>query len=353
MHARPLELGHRHPVGHAGRRFHEHEGLAAFEAAVDVVEEGDVGRQIPVVLLAVPHGVGVPRDDVQVRGHAPVVETGERAHEVGRDGHVRRDLAQRDHLVEHEVGGLVGDETFPIQVVAVDAGLADLAGRLDLAPVGVGVAPERGPPGLVEVVQRSVAGAQPLGEGGPAMVAVTLAAVLVGKVPEQQRRVILVALGQQRVDDERLLAIDRRAEAVVVAATVQIAPAVRPHAQHFRILGRHPGRARAGRRGQHRVGPVFGQHVHDPVQPAELEAAFLRLKMGPREDADRHGVAVGQLHEAHVLGPDLLGPLVRIVVAAMQHVGELGVDWAVLFDHGWLLVRIGSIACFFATDGHG
>ncbi len=219
----------------------------------------------------------------------------------------------------------------------MDAGLADLAGRLNLAPVGIGVAPERGPPGLIEFIQRGIAIAQPIGEGRATMVAVTFAAVLVGEMPEQQRRMILVAVGQQGVDDARLLAVDRRTETVVVATAMQIAPAVRPHAQHFRVLGRHPGRARTGRRGQHSVGPVLGQHVHDLIQPAEFEPTFLRLKFCPREDAHRHGVAMGQLHETHVLVPDSLRPLVRVVVTAMQHVGVFRIDWAVLFDHESLL----------------
>jgi hypothetical protein len=66
-------------------------------------------------------------------------------------------LRKWNHLVEHEVGGLVGDEAFPVQVLAMNAGFADLAGRLDLAPVRVRVAPERGPPGVIEVIQRRIA----------------------------------------------------------------------------------------------------------------------------------------------------------------------------------------------------
>jgi len=51
--------------------------IAALEAAVDVVDEGDVGGQFHIVAF-MPHGIAVPRDHVEVLGH-------------------RHDLAKRGH----------------------------------------------------------------------------------------------------------------------------------------------------------------------------------------------------------------------------------------------------------------
>ena len=42
--------------------------------------------------------------------------------------------------------------------------------------------------------------------------------------------------------------------------------------------------------------------IHDFVQPAEREAAFLGLEFGPGENPQRHAVAVCGAHQAHVHG---------------------------------------------------
>ena len=284
------------------------------------------------VIRLVPHRIAVPRDHVEVRGHPPVVQAGEGAHHVRGDRDIRREAAQRGDLSPHEVGRLVGDEALPVEVQPVHRRLADGGGRIDLRPVGDGVAPEAGPPGVVERIERAVLSLDPLPERGAAQVAVALAVVLVGEVPGEQRRMVGVALGQLAVDQGGLLAVDRRGEAVVVADAEEVAAAVGPDAQHLGILGRQPGRPRARWRRQHGIAAVLGQQIHDTIQPAELELALGRLELRPGEDRHGHGVAVRQLHQAHVLVPHGFRPLVGVVVAAVQHVRETRVDGGIAVD---------------------
>ena len=47
---------------------------AAFETAVQVVDEGDAAGQLGVGLRAVPLGVAVPRDHVNMRRKFPVIQ---------------------------------------------------------------------------------------------------------------------------------------------------------------------------------------------------------------------------------------------------------------------------------------
>ncbi|MNT88596.1 hypothetical protein D3C72_2291790 [compost metagenome] len=97
-------------------------------------------------------------------------------------------------------------------------------------------------------------------------------------MPADDSRMIRIPLGQSAVDDRRLLAVDRGGHAVVMAHAVQVADTVLLHAQHFRVLLRHPGRTGACRSGQPGVNSISGEPVQHLIQPAEFEYAFLRLK---------------------------------------------------------------------------
>jgi hypothetical protein len=69
---------------------------------------------------------------------------------------------------------------------------------------------------------------------------------------------------------------------------------------------------------------VLCQQVEHPVEPAELVSAGLRLEEPPRKDADRDEVDAALVHEADVLEPDLLRPLLGVVVASVEDVRDLG-----------------------------
>ncbi len=63
---------------------------------------------------------------------------------------------------------------------------------------------------------------EPFPEGRVTEIAVAISPVVfIGRVPDKQRRMILVPLGEFRVDDPAFLPIDRRGAAVVVAARIR------------------------------------------------------------------------------------------------------------------------------------
>ena len=78
--------------------------------------------------------------------------------------------------------------------------------------------------------------------------------------------------------------------------------------------------ARRGR-GRRRGGQIdrdasIAEFVDDAVEPAEIPTILGGLDAIPAEDGEGHGVDAGLDHQANVLVQCLLGPLVRIVVAA-------------------------------------
>ena len=163
-----------------------------------------------------------------------------------------------------------------------------------------------------------------------------LAAVFIRDVPNQQRGMILVALGQLAIDKRRLLTIDSLRVAMIVARAMINAGAVGVHAQYFRVFLGHPrGTCTAGPP-EYRERAILREAVHHAVEPAERKLPLLRFEGRPREDADGHRVAVRQLHQAHVFLQDfgLVQPLVRIVVATMEEMRTLRIDRWIALSHG-------------------
>ena len=334
VHAGAVQAGIGPPVGGGGAALHQQEGLAVLEAARQVVLKGEELRDAHVVHGVLPLGIAVPAGKVHVLGQAVVVDALVGAHQVGGAGDVGRDALEGLGLDVVPLDELLGGKALPVELEAVDGLLADGRGRLDLAPVGVGVAPEGGPPRGVERVKRAVLFLQPQAEVLLAGRAVALAGQLVGDVPGAQRGVILVALGQQRVDLLHLVAVDFAGEAVVVAPAVQLLFAALVDAQHLGVLLAHPRGASGRGRGQDRGDAVCGHLVHDLVQPGEVVDALLGLQRLPGEYAHRQRVDARELGHAHVFVPDdvLIGePLVGVVVAAMDHVRNLGDERGIFF----------------------
>ncbi len=87
--------------------------------------------------------------------------------------------------------------------------------------------------------------------------------------------------------------------------------------QDRRVLGGGPRRGRRGPGRQVDRDAARVQQVDDPVEPAVVEDPLVRLDPGPGEDADGGDVDAGPAHQPDVLWPDLLRPLLRVVVPAI------------------------------------
>ena len=214
----------------------------------------------------------------------------------------------------------MGGEAPPVDKHAVGAGFRHFTGRFHLRPVGVTVAPERCPPRLIEVFQRSIALFQPLAEFFLTQRAIAVARKLVGQVPEDDCRMMRIPLRQRRVHLPYLAAVNRAGQAMIVPSAEVVALVVLIHAQDFGVLLRHPRRTRARRRCQNDVDAAAPQPVDDFVQPREVVHAVLRLQPRPRENRNRHTVHMCLMHQLDVLFQNLrmIQPLVRVIVAAVQ-----------------------------------
>ena len=153
-----------------------------------------------------------------------------------------------------------------------------------------------------------------------AQLAVALAAVLVGDVPGNDRRMIGITLGQRAVHLAHLLPVDGRGQAVVVAAAMQRLDPLLADAQHFREFLRHPGRTSPARSGQKDKDAIGMQGIEHLIQPAKLVTPLFGLQTRPAEDAHRHDVAAGLLHHLDVAGQNFraIEPLIRVVIGAVQ-----------------------------------
>ena len=90
---------------------------------------------------------------------------------------------------------------------------------------------------------------------------------------------------------------------------------------HWQYLGMRPVQPQWGGRGG--GGQVDGdaglaELADNAVQPVEIPGVLGGLDAVPAEDGQGHGVDAGLGHQADVLVPDLLGPLVGVVVAAVR-----------------------------------
>ena len=281
---------------------------------------GGVAGQRGFIFIAMPHGVAVPRDEVQRRRQLPVVVIVEILHKVGCHWQLSIRRFQRRNFVAAEIRHLSGIEAMPVKVQTMNGDFPLRSRGFDLRPVAIGVAPEGAPPGVIKIIQRFIARFQPVAETLLAQATVALAAILIGDMPAQHRRMLRVALRQQGVNFQGFLTIDRRRHTVVVAPTVQRRHAIATDAQDLRVLLRHPRRARAawGREKDMNSGGI--QFIQDTVQPAKLKYAFLRFKFRPAKYSYRHDITFCLLHHGNIF-IDNIGivlPLLRVIVGAMQ-----------------------------------
>ena len=267
-----------------------------------------------------PRGIAVPRDNVHALRKGEIVVIPETLHQVRRALQRRIHRLHRVALRHHERLALMGGEAPPVDEHAVGAGFRHFAGRFHLRPVGVAVAPERCPPRLIEVFQRSIAFFQPLAEFFLTQRAVAVAGKFVGQMPENDRRMMRIPLRQRRVDFPHFAAINRAGQAVIVPSAEVVALVVLIHAQDFGVFLRHPRRTRAARRGQKYMNAGGIQFIENSIQPGEIKYPFARLKFRPAKYAHRHHIAFCLLHHGNVFinNVGVILPLFRIIIRAMQ-----------------------------------
>ncbi len=259
-------------------------------------------------------------DDVDLAPPLPQVgRLARERHEVRGDG----DVGVRPDRVA------LGDEARPELVVAEPCEVETLGGvdharrgggQPDLLPVAVALAPERGAPPGVELVEGAVARTQPVAERVQSVLGVVLRdghAVLVVHVPERERGVGPVALGERTRDPGGRSPVGGRARGDHAARAEPEGDTVARDDPRVGVRPVEPGGRYGGRGAQDDADAVGVEEIHEPVEPGEVEHALLGLDQDPREHADGREGDPGLAHQGDVLGPDVLGPLLGVVVAAV------------------------------------
>ncbi len=304
------------PVHRARRVLHEEPGAAAGESSHDVSAE----RQLMGGVLEAMVEVVVLGDQVHLGRPGPVVHPRRvrHDHEVRRHRDVRGDPAEDVALGPVVPEELVGAEPGVVELLGRVGDGRPEPGREDLLEGGVVLAPEGRSPGVVEGGHVAVAVVQPAAEGlggGVAVAVHVVAAQLVRDVPHREGRVRGIPAGDGLDEGECLVAEDGGAGAPGLAPAGPESTPLPVDGQRLGVGPGQPGWGGGGRRREIHADPALVEQVHDPVQPAELEAPLLRFEEGPREDADRREGDPGLPHQCDVLGPDVLRPLLGVVVA--------------------------------------
>src|SRR6266487_5420820 len=140
-------------------------------------------------------------------------------------------------------------------------------------------------------------------------------------MPHRHCPVVAVTLCESFDQRRRRRAIALTRRAVVLTRTRPERHAVTGYRQAFGITPRKPGWRRRGRGRKVGEDPVLREQVQHTVEPAELVPAGLRLEPRPREDPYGYEVNAGLAHQLNVLEPDLLRPLLGVVVASVEDAG--------------------------------
>ena len=265
-------------------------------------------------------GIAVPRDEIEVRGEFAVVQAVVSAHHVCRDRHLGAELPKRGRLVEHELEGLIGDESAPVNAQAMQSGFpVRLAGGLDLVPIGIGVAPKGGPISLVESVKIALELlVQPLPEGGSALRTVVLASIFVAEVPGEKSRVFAITFGKGSAPPgwsyrDRLAEPKLKLTRLPWSRRTRSTPVLRVSGY---FLESHAGGAALGVCEDEPSIRLF-KLLDCLVKPTEIVLAFGRFEASPSEHAHGCDLAVGKPHQAHVFLHGGFRPLLGAVVASM------------------------------------
>ena len=196
-------------------------------------------------------------------------------------------------------------------------------GRVDLLPVGIGVTPEGSRPLLIEIVQRAEFLPQVPAIGLCAVVAVADDANLICHVPELDVLIVLIVLGQMLDRGFDLAAVIRAVGAVDLAATGCVMQIIDVRHHDLGVFFAHPvGNSRCSCAHNDPDASVC-QQIDNFIKFAVIKYAFGWLVHDPAMYVDCHRIDAELLHEADVLLPRCLIPLLRAVIAAEGNAAKL------------------------------
>ena len=153
MHTRTLELGYLLPVSYRRRGLHKHPGLLQYRTNVVVIERRIQRNLCVAVCIASPQRIAVPAREIDYILELGIVKAVKAIHEVGCYRQIGRKPTQRLNFILDKIDRLISYEALPREVKSHNAVLAIPGRRVYLAPVGIGMRPERRPPVAVNFIQ--------------------------------------------------------------------------------------------------------------------------------------------------------------------------------------------------------
>ena len=150
--AAPPAYGRRSALHEQERRF--------FQSAHNTVVCSGAHCCRDFILLLVPEGITVPRDDIKPFFQPVIIQPFEKVHKICRRRYIRLFLHRPD-LHFTEVTELLSRESAPVHDKRCARHLPIGARTVDLAPVSIRMTPEMIPPCIIKIVQCSVLLLQP------------------------------------------------------------------------------------------------------------------------------------------------------------------------------------------------
>ncbi|MNJ40702.1 hypothetical protein D3C77_356020 [compost metagenome] len=186
-------------------------------------------------------------------------------------------------------------------------------------PLIKSMSPEPCIPSFIQILDRIVTSLEPYPERLGTVVAVTVPAVFVRHVPDQQSGMILITLGQLPSDQCRIFTVCWAVRTGIMSAAEFTLSALYVYAQHIRILLGHPCRMSCRACPEAYVHPVVIQTLNRCIQSFEIVGFFIRLQKRPGEHINRRHVNARQLEHTVILAPCVRSPLLRIVISAVPN----------------------------------
>ena len=305
------------PVLLAGGLLQQHKGCI-LQSTHQIVAHS---RKAPGSIVA---GIVVPGHDIHLLGPLEVVQELIGSHQIGGDdsigvipaNHIPLHLVVFQHTVGHK-SAVIHRKAGKCGIGSVFHAVTQGVGQYDLIPVIYGMTPEFHIPGLIDRFDGSVLILQPNPEGLLTVFTVAFATVLIADVPAGHMGVMCITLSQFFYQSLGVLLEYQRVGAMIVPLTELVMPAKVIRSGNLGILLIQPCRHSTGGSSQNDIVVFLAQHLHDLVQLIKIVGILSRLDLCPGKHIDGSAVDTGILKVHHILLPDLLGPLVGVVVSAV------------------------------------
>ena len=291
-HARQRRRIPQRPVHRTRLLLHHPERQLRHAAIHIVIERREVGmaaaqparldvRREPL-LFERAERIAVPGRDIEIGGDLVVIELGEELHEVVRDRPARRMRANDLDLHAVVARHFVGRETPVIEAMRRMRFGHGRHRRVDLVEAAVLHAPEHRAPRVVQCIDRVIARLQPFTKAPHCRRRIAdhrvMAAEFVIGLPERDRRMLAVALGDRRADALRCLEIRRRRKIVVTPRAERARTAIGADRQDVRMTVDQPLGRRRGRRAHDDLAdrPRPARRSRDRASPSRIRRASAR-----------------------------------------------------------------------------